>query len=81
MPVEHPLECLHEERWGVIKGALERIETKLDDQHKRIWVGNGAPALNATLQKHDQILSALVWVVGATATAAIGLAIKVLFKA
>lgn len=80
--MNHPggLICLHEERWSELSKKLDRIESKLDDQHKRIWVGNGVPALTQTIRDHDQTLRIITWVAGTTATAVIGIVVALVFK-
>jgi hypothetical protein len=79
MSSEH-LFCLHEERWQELSKKLDRIEGKIDDHHKRIWIGNGSPALAQTLRDHDQILRIITWVVGTVSTAVIGIIVALIFK-
>ena len=76
-----PEHCIHEERWAELSKKLDRIESKLDDQHKRIWIGNGTPALNQTLRDHDQIIRIIIWVTGTVSTAVIGIVATLVMKA
>jgi hypothetical protein len=81
---ENHEKCLHEGRWEIISAQLARIENKLDDHNKRLFLGNGTPALATTVSKHDQVLSALVWTTGTLVTsmivAGVGLTIRAIFK-
>ena len=76
--------CAHEERWTAYKAQLDRIERKLDDQHQRLYIGNGTPALTSVVAKHEQVLTALVWTTGTLVTAMIvagvGLTVRAIFR-
>ena len=55
---------------------LERIERMVDDIHQRLFVGNGKPALMTLIDRHDQQLGALRYVVGALFLATISVVAK-----
>ena len=52
-----------------IKEATVRIETKLDDQYKHMYVGNGSPSFASTLNSHEQFILAAKWAICALITA------------
>lgn len=75
---------------GVYAETIVRLETKVDslvdtmsctigkvdDIHKKLFVGNGEASLFTQVDRHNQVIKALVWtargVVGAIITAVVG---------
>lgn len=86
--------CLHPERWQetrdelrAVRDSLKRIEGMVKelsedhgDLHKRMFVGNGQPSIKAVVDKHDIILSALLWVTGAATSGVIGLIVAMVIQ-
>lgn len=66
----------HDERFNQIcNPVLTRIDLKLGEIHKAIFVGNGTPAITTRLAKgdeklkqHDKYFTALFWIAGAIST-------------
>ena len=72
--------CLHPERWQEVRDALKRIEDKLDrlddshgDLHKRMFVGNGTPAMTVRIDRCERVAAAGTWIAALCVTAIVGL--------
>lgn len=85
--------CLYPDRWQEesdfhreIRESLKRLESKVDsladdhgDLHKRVFVGNGQPAMFVQLREHEQTIQGMLWTVRAVAAAVIGIGCKLIF--
>ena len=59
---------------------LRRLERMIEDIHQRLFIGNGRPSLTTQIDRHDQQLGAIRWVLGATIVVLIGSIAKMLFN-
>lgn len=55
---------------------IARIERIVEDMHKRLFIGNGKPSLMTQIDRHDQQLAAMRWVVGVLIIAVLGALVK-----
>lgn len=79
--------CLYPDRWQEekdfkreIRDWCVRVEHKIDsltnehgDLHKRVFVGNGQPALFPRVIRLEQVANAAIWVSGVLVTAVVAL--------
>ena len=56
---------------------LARVERMVEDIHERLFVGNGKPSMMTLIDRHDQQLGALRWVLGVVVVAVVGVVVKV----
>jgi len=59
---------------------LKRIGRTVDDIHKRLFIDNGEPCLQSKIRRHEGVISAIIWVVGAVVVAVIGIVTKAVIE-
>lgn len=57
------------------------MRTMVQEMHNALFVGNGSPAKVLLLDRHDRILSVLIWAVGLLFTSVVGAVAARLFGA
>ena len=60
-----------------IDDKLARVERMVEDIHERLFIGNGKPSLTTLIDRHDQQLGALRWVLGVVVVAVVSVVVKV----
>ena len=50
---EHPMVCLHEDRWQALMKQLSEMTAKVDRMHDRLFVDNGKPSMQTSLIQGD----------------------------
>lgn len=59
---------------------LTRIESKVDDIHKRLFVDNGEPCMQSKVRRCNDLVNCVVFIVGALVVAMIGVIVELLLK-
>ncbi len=68
--------CLHEDRWDQVRADLAEIKTGLADLNRRLFIGNGQPALAHCVATHTRILTWIGGVLGVVATGGVVWAVR-----
>ena len=63
------------------KELLHRIESKLDNLHDKMFVGNGTPSYMVRLDRTETVVKVLIWLAGLIGTVTAGLATVVIKEA
>lgn len=61
-----------------LEGELKRIGCTVDDIHKRLFIDNGEPCLQSKIRRCNDMVNAIIWVVGVIIVAVVGVVVKVI---
>ena len=59
---------------------LKRISETVNDIHNRLFIDNGEPCLQSKVRRCNDLVNAVVFIVGALVVAMIGVIMEVLMK-